>query len=324
MKKNRVLNFSEAINEAQIQAMELDKNVFIFGQGVDKTALVFKTTNKIKDKFGKKRIFDTPNAEQGETALAAGAANAGLRPILIHHRVDFMAYTFDQFVNWISLWSFKSAGKKKLPLVVRGIIGKGWGQGPQHAKTLHSMFAYLPGLKVVIPSSPSEAKGLLLSSIFTDDPVIFLEYRSLYNTKEYVPPEPYFINLEKPRLRYVGQKLTIIAIGSAVLSSIKAIEKMNLEGAVDLIDLREISSFDYKAIYDSCKKTKKLIVVEDGWEKFSVASEIISNVAINNVGLEKPPIKICWPASHVPMSNPLEISYYPNEDDICKAISIVL
>ena len=173
IKKNRVLTFAESINEAMIQAMQIDKNVFVFGQGVDKTALVFKTTNNILKKFGKKRIFDTPNVEQAETSLAAGAANAGLRPILIHHRVDFMAYTFDQLINWISLWSFKSAGKSSMPLVIRAIIGKGWGQGPQHAKTLHSTLASIPGLKVVMPSSPSEAKGLLISSIFSNDPVIF-------------------------------------------------------------------------------------------------------------------------------------------------------
>jgi len=231
-----------------------------------------------------------------------------------------MAYTFDQLVNWISLWSFKSAGKNIMPLVIRAIIGKGWGQGPQHAKTLHSMFAYLPGLRVVIPSSPSEAKGLLLSSIFLNDPVIFLEYRALYNTKEYVPLKPYFINIDLPRIRYKGNKITVIAIGSGVLTSIKAIEKIKAEGKVELIDLREIASFKYDLIFKSVKKTGHLIVVEDGWEKFSVASEIISVVSQKGIKLKKPPIKICWPASHVPMSNPLESSYYPNEDDIIKSI----
>ncbi|MDB0049789.1 hypothetical protein N9F29_04500, partial [Candidatus Pelagibacter sp.] len=317
MKKNRILTFSESINEALDQAMQIDKNVFIFGQGVDKTALVFKTTQGLKEKHGSKRIFDTPNAEMGETALAAGAANAGLRPILIHHRVDFMAYTFDQLVNWISLWTFKSSKKNKggMPIVIRGIIGKGWGQGPQHAKTLHSMFAYLPGLRVVIPSSPSEAKGLLLSSIFSNDPVIFLEYRSIYNTREYVPSKPYFIDFNSPRIRYKGNKVTIVAIGSGVLNSIKAIEAMKAEGKVELIDLREISNFKYDIIIKSLKKTKKLIVVEDGWEKFSVASEIISRVVEMGINLKKPPIKICWPSSHVPMSSPLEKSFYPDENN---------
>lgn len=313
---NRNLTFSEAINEAQIQAMKLDPNVFIFGQGVDKTALVFKTTKNILKKFGKKRIFDTPNAEQAETALAAGAANAGLRPILIHHRVDFMAYTFDQLINWISLWSFKSAGKSNMPLVIRSIIGKGWGQGPQHAKTLHSTLASIPGLKVVMPSSPSEAKGLLLASIFSNDPVIFLEYRALYNTKEFVPEEPYYINLESPRFRYHGDDLTIISMGSGVLNCIRAINKLKIENKIDLIDLREITSFNIQKIFESLKKTKKLLIMEDGWNKFSVGSEIISQVAENGIELLKPPVKISWPHSHVPMSNPLESSFYPSVKEI--------
>ena len=320
---NRNLTFAEAINEAQIQALEISKDVFIFGQGVDKTALVFKTSQNIKEKFGSKRIFDTPNSEQGETALAAGAANAGLRPILIHHRADFLAYTFDQIINWISLWSFKSAGKKTLPLVIRAMIGKGWGQGPQHAKTLHAMLAHVPGLKVVMPSSPSEAKGLLLSSIMSEDPVIFLEYRSLYNTKEYVPEKPYYIDLSEPRIRTKGTDLTIVSMGSSVLQSIQAIKKVKENKknfSCDLIDLREVSSFNFLPIIKSLKKTRKILVVEDGWKNFGIASEIITRVVEDGIKLKAPPIRVCWPKSHVPMSAPLEKEYYPNVQAIEKAI----
>ena len=153
--------------------MKIDSNVFIFGLGVDKTAHIFSTTKDLKQKFGKKRIFDSPASEQALTMFAAGAANAGMRPILIHQRLDFMVYTFDQLVNWIALWSFKSAGKSKMPLVIRAVV-EGLGPRSQHAKCLHSMFAHVPGLKIVMPSSPSEAKGLLLSSIFSNDPVIFI------------------------------------------------------------------------------------------------------------------------------------------------------
>lgn len=322
--KDRNLTFAEAINEAQIQAMKIDPKVFIFGQGVDKTALVFKTTKDISTKFGKKRIFDTPNAEQAETALAAGAANSGLRPILIHHRVDFMAYTFDQLINWISLWSFKSAGRSNMPLVIRSIIGKGWGQGPQHAKTLHSMFASLPGLKVVMPSSPSEAKGLLLSSIFSNDPIIFLEYRALYNTREFVPKNPYFIDMLEPRFRFKGNKITLVSMGSGILSCIKSIKELKLENQIDLIDLREISTLNLTSIFKSIKKTKKLMIVEDGWNKFSVGSEIISRTVESGLKLSKPPIKIAWPHSHVPMTNPLETSFYPSISEIKKGINKLL
>ena len=319
-KNTRVLNFAEAINEAQIQCMELDPNVFIFGQGVDKSSMVFQTCKNIEKTFGKRRIFDTPNSEQAQTAFAAGAANAGLRPVLIHHRVDFAAYTFDQLINWICLWSFKSAGKKSMPLVIRALIGKGWGQGPQHAKTLHSLFAALPGLKVIMPSSPSEAKGLLVSSILSNDPVIFLEYRALYNTREFVPKEIYRIDFTKPRLRYSGEDLTVVSMGSSTLNCIKAIEKSNLQEKIDLLDLRELSSFNYDEIFESVKKTKKILVVEDGWAKFSVSSEIISRIVEKGISLDKSPARVTWPHSHIPTSHPLEKAFYPDEIKIEKKI----
>ncbi len=324
MKKKRYLSFSESINEAQIQAMRLDKNVFIFGLGVEKTGHVFKTTTGIKKKFSSKRIFESPNSEMALTLFAAGAANKGLRPILIHHRVDFMAYTFDQLVNWISLWSFKSAGMSSMPLVIRAIIGKGWGQGPQHAKTLHSMFSYLPGLITVMPSSPSEAKGLLLSSIMSNDPVIFLEYRELYNTREHVPEKPYFIKLDEVRHRLKGNDITIVAMGPSVLKSIKAQNICGNKIKFDLFDLRSISKFNLNKIYDSLKKTKRLICVEDGWKEGSISSEIISKVAEEGIKLKKPPVKITWPSSHVPMSYNLEKDFYFDENEIVKSAEKML
>ena len=318
-KTQRILTFAQSIKEAQMQAFKLDKNVFIFGQAVDKTGHVFHTTEGILKKYGKKRIFDTPNSEQAETMFAAGAANYGLRPILIHHRVDFMAYSFDQLINWISLWSFKSSGKSSMPLVIRAIIGRGWGQGPQHAKTLHAMFSYLPGLKVIMPSSPSEAKGLLLSSIMSNDPVIFLEYRALYNTKEHVPERPYFIDLNEPRKRLSGKDITIVSMGASVLTSIQAVEILNKKSiGVDLIDLRNISSFNISKIFSSIRKTKRLLIVEDGWSSGSISSEIITRVMESGIKLRKPPQRVCWPNSHVPMSSQLEKNFYFDSKDIFK------
>ena len=320
MNKKRELTFGEAINEAQIQAMQLNKNVFITGLQPEKTGNVFGTCKNILKKFGKKRIFPSPTSEQGVTALAAGASINGLRPIVIHERVDFMAYTFEQFANWISLWSFKSAGKSKVPLVIRAMIGKNWGQGPQHGKTLHSSFSYLPGVHVVMPSSPSEAKGLLLSSIMSDDPVIFLEYRALYNTKEHVDTKPYFIELSCPRKRLSGDDVTVIAAGAAVLTSIQAskmLEKRNIK--IDLFDLRSITGMKMDLIYESVKKTKKVLLVEDGWSKGGYASEIITMILEKGIKLTCEPKRICWPDSHLPMSKPLEDNFYFTAQDIFKA-----
>ena len=163
--KHKKITFGEALHQAMFQAMKLDKDVLTYGLGVGKTSNIFGTTTDLIKNFGKNRVFDTPSAESALTAMATGMSLIGSRPVLVHQRLDFMVYSMDQFANWISVWSYKSAGKSQLPLTVRAIVGKGWGQGPQHGKSLHSWFSHLPGLSVVVPSSPYEAKGLLLSSI---------------------------------------------------------------------------------------------------------------------------------------------------------------
>ena len=325
--KKRILTFSQSINEAMKQAMAFDNSVFTFGIAVDKTGHVFKSTEGLLKKYRSKRIFDTPNSEQAETAFALGASlNGKLRPVLIHHRVDFMPYSFDQLINWISLWSFKSAKKSFAPLVIRAIVGRGWGQGPQHAKTLHTMFSYLPGLKVLMPSSASEAKGMLLSSIMSDDPVIFIEYRSLYNTKELVPVDRYYIDLEKPRLRLKGNALTIVAAGASVLTSLRAAEILYKKNGIkcDLFDLRSISNMKLDTVLSSIKKTKKLVLVEDGWKNFGYSAEIMATVAESNIKLDEAPQRVCWPNSHVPMSAPLEKDFYFDENDIVNACNKIL
>ena len=189
------MSFAQAINSALSQAMELDPKVFVYGIGADGPTGIFQTTTGLVEKFGAKRVFDTPIAEAGLSALAAGAANAGLRPVLVHQRLDFMLYSVDQVVNWMAPWRFMSGGQAKMPVTIRAIVGKGWGQGPQHTKSLHAWFAHIPGLQVVMPGSPAEAKGLLLSSIMSNDPTLFIEGRSLFSMTEKVPDEPYFIPL---------------------------------------------------------------------------------------------------------------------------------
>ena len=160
MKKNNKINFSTAIKQAMFDAMKLDRKVFIYGLGVGTSGNIYGTTKGLKERFGETRVFDAPSSESALTAMGTGMSVAGLRPLLIHQRFDFMIYSLDQIVNWISLWSYRSSGQSQLPITIRTIVGKGWGQGPQHTKTLHSWFANLPGLSVVYPSSPYEAKGL--------------------------------------------------------------------------------------------------------------------------------------------------------------------
>ena len=234
-----------------------------------------------------------------------------------------MVYTLDQIINWMSLWNFKSNGKKKMPVVIRAIIGKGWGQGPQHAKSLLSTFGYIPGLNVVCPSSPSEAKGLLLSSIFSDDPTIFLEYRELYNTKDEVPPKAYYIDFRKPRVRKNGKDLTVIGFGPTILKALQAMEKFP-KNSIELIDLRSLRNYDETIIYKSVKKTKKLMIIEDGWKDYGLGAEIIAKISDKKIVLKKPAERISWPQSHVPMSMGIENEYYFTINDIVNKIRLLL
>ncbi|NQV44701.1 MAG: alpha-ketoacid dehydrogenase subunit beta [Rhodospirillales bacterium] len=319
MGTSSIITFSEAINAAQRQAMELDDEVFLYGLGVDRTSGIFGSTTGLKELFGEKRVFDGPVSEQALTALAAGAAVRGMRPILVHQRLDFMMYSLDQIVNWISLWRFKSSGKSTMPLVIRAIVGKGWGQGPQHAKSLHTWFAHLPGLQVVMPSSPSEAKGLLLSSIFSDAPTIFIEGRSEYSMTESVPDEPYFIRLGKALIRKEGADVTIVSFGSMIPTVLRAHEDLVSKGvSADVIDLRTLAPLDMETVLASVKKTGRLVVAEPGWQAFGAAAEIVSSVA--EAGhLRSPPRRVAWPNSHIPMSSPLEQKFYPTVDDVVMA-----
>ena len=320
-KKTRNINFSEAIKESMAQAMSLDKKVIIYGLGVGSSSNIYGSTKGLKEKFGKQRVFDTPAAESALTAMGAGMSLAGLRPLLIHQRFDFMIYSLDQIVNWIALWSYKSGGKSQMPITIRTIVGKGWGQGPQHSKSLHSWFAHLPGLSVVYPSSPYEAKGLMLSSIFSNSPTIFFESRALHSMKEEVPTTPYFLDPTKAFVRNKGKDLTIVSFGPSVKNAIEVSHLLKLQKNIscEIIDLRSVNPIDENTVINSVKKTKNLCLIEHGWPNASISSEIISIVS-EKLRLNKKPIKFCWPKSYTPTTHGLEKKYYFDNQDIANKI----
>lgn len=319
------LNFGQAINAATRQAMELDPTVFVYGLGVDSKTGIFGSTAGLVDRFGKQRVFDTPVSEQALTALAGGAALSGLRPVLVHQRFDFMVYTVDQIVNWISLWHFKSAGRSKMPLTIRAIVGKGWGQGPQHAKSLHTWFAHVPGLQVVMPGSPADAKGLLLASIFSDDPTLFIEGRSLYSMEEDVPDEPYVIPLGKALVRRPGKDVAVVTFGSMVPHVLEAASVLASQGIdVEVIDLRCLMPLDMAAVVASVAKTGRLVVAEPGWRMYGAAAEIVAGVTEELGGALRAVRRVTWPHSHVPTSAPLETKFYPASADVVAACHAVL
>ena len=318
----RKLTYAQAVNEAMVQALELSPEVFVAGQLVDSRPGVFGTTTGLIDRFGPSRIHDFPVSESLMTSVAMGAALTGMRPILVHHRLDFMLYATDAIANWLSLWRFKSNGKSHLPITIRAVIGKGWGQGPQHSKSLHAWFAHLPGLKVALPATAHDAKGLLLESIFGEDPAIILENRSLFSMEDEVPEEPYRIPFGQAAVRRPGRDVTLVALGAMVPAALRVAAGIAGEGVdVEVIDLRTVAPLDHAKILQSVGKTRRIVVADPAWRSVGVAAEIIASVTEQmSDQLKARPVRICLPDSHTPTSAPLEAAYYPSDEALASAI----
>ncbi len=322
----RELTYSEAIAEALDQAMMLCKDVFVMGQLVDYKPGIFGTTQGLADKYGRDRVRDFPNAESVMTSTAIGAALVGKRPVLVHPRVDFMIYSLDAIVNWLSLWRFKSNKKSNLPVTIRAIIGKGWGQGPQHSKNLHSWFTHLPGLKVAMPATAYDIKGLMLESIFSESPTVILENRALFSMRDNVPEKPYRVRFGKAAVRREGQDVTLVCLGLTVPLTLKVAELLAPKGVrAEVIDLRTLSPMDIDTVTQSVSKTRKLAVIDSSWKTLSIASEVIASVALTHANvLNANPVRITLPDSHTPMNCQLENAFYLDEKKILKALEKVL
>lgn len=320
--KSHLISYADAILEATDQAMELDDRVFIMGQLVDYAPGVFGTTSKLVEKYGIDRVRDFPVSESAMTAAAIGASVTGMRPILVHHRLDFMIYAMDAIVNWMALWRFKSNGECSLPLVIRVVVGKGWGQGPQHSKSLHSWFAHIPGIKVIMPANAYDVKGMLLEAILGQNPVIVIEHRSLFGIKENVPIMPYRVKLGHAAVLRNGVSVTFIAMGLMVNFAEQVADQLVMHRVfAEIIDLRTISPIDSQKVIASVSKTRRVCVFDPGWSSFGVSAEIIALVAENCYAtLEAAPIRVAYPNSHTPMSQALELEYYPKVADVVAEI----
>jgi pyruvate dehydrogenase E1 component beta subunit len=319
---NRQLSYAGAILEATDQAMTLSPDVIVLGQLVDTKSGIFGTTTGLVDKHGPDRVRDFPVSENLMTATAMGAALTGLRPVVAHQRLDFMLYSLDAIANWLALWRFKSNGHSAMPVTIRTIVGKGWGQGPQHSKSLHSWFAHLPGLRVAVPATAYDAKGLLLESIFSETPAIFVEGRGLYSMTDHVPREPYRVRFGQAVVRRAGKDVTLVAIGSMVPTALKAAAELEKSGVdVEVVDPRTLNPLDRKTLCDSAFKTKRLVVADPAWHSFGASAEIIATVT-ENLGdkLKSRPVRVTLPDSHTPMSMALEPKFYPDVPEIVAAV----
>jgi pyruvate dehydrogenase E1 component beta subunit len=322
---SRKISYSQAINEALAQSMELSKDVLLLGQLIDRKPGVFGSTLGLAEKFGRDRVRDFLVAESLMTSVGIGLALAGKRPVLIHHRLDFALYSMDAIANWLSLWRFKSNGSSGLPVTIRAIIGKGWGQGPQHSKSLQSWFVHLPGLRVAMPSTPYDAKGLLLESILGNDPAVILEPRSLYSMTNPVPEAPYRVRFGHAAVRRKGQDLTLVAIGNLVPSALRAADILAKEDiSVEVVDPRSLSPLDEDTICSSVARTRRLLVADPAWRTAGVSAEIIAMVCEHcNERLVAPPGRVTFPDSHTPMSSACEPHFSPEANSIVRAARLM-
>lgn len=320
--KKRELTYAQAINEALEQSLQLSEDVVVFGQLADTPSGIFGTTTGLAKKFGKNRVQDFQVAENLMTSAALGAALTGFRPVLVHQRMDFMVYSLDAIANWMALWNFKSNGKSSVPVTIRTVIGKGWGQGPQHSKSFHAWMAHLPGLRVAMPATAFDAKGLLMESIFSEVPAIFIEGRPLFSHKTEVPKEPYRVHFGKAAIRKPGKDVTIVAMGLMVPQMLRVASELEKDSIdAEIIDLRTISPWDREAVFESVSKTGRLLVADPGWNSFSAAAEIIASTS-ENAGdkLKALPGRVTLPDSHTPMSCELEKAYYLSEGQIVQTV----
>lgn len=316
------LTYCEAINKALHIEMEADPNVFVYGIGVPDKVKIFGSTAGLLERFGDKRCFDTPLSEDAMTGLALGAAVSGLRPVHIHIRVDFLLLALNQLINMVSSFTYGSGGVIPVPLVIRAIIGRGWGQGYQHSKSLISYFTHIPGLIVLAPSSPSDALGLLRAAIKSNSPVIFLEHRWLYWAKEDVPDELPIVEIGRGKIVRVGGDITIVAISWMVVEAIQAaniLGKMGID--VEVIDPRTLRPLDLDLILNSVSKTKRVLVADCDWINSGFSAEIISVVSENILDeLITPPARIGFADAPCPTVRILEDEFYPNAGKIVNVV----
>jgi pyruvate dehydrogenase E1 component beta subunit len=322
----RQLLYREAIAEALIQAMEADDRVFVMGVGVDDPKGIFGTTLGAHRRFGSKRVFDTPLAEHAVTGIGVGAALAGMRPVMVHARNDFLLLTMDQLVNNAAKWSYMSGGRLKVPLTIRAIIGRGWGQAAQHSQSLQALFAHVPGLRVLMPSNPHDAKGLLLGAIQDDSPAVVLEHRWLYEHRGPVPEEPFALPLDRGVVRREGSDVTVVAVSLMVVEALKAAEQLAAAGVqAEVIDLRSVCPLDDELILNSVRKTGRLVIADTGWRSFGIAAEVSARVAESAFRELRAPVRrVALPDVPTPCSPALERIYYATAEDVVRAVREVL
>lgn len=320
--KKRIITCAQAINEGLRQCLDKYPEVFIVGEGVPDPSGIFGTTLGLQDKYGRDRVMDMPVSENGMTGICIGAAISGLRPIMTHQRIDFSLLSFDQIVNCAAKWFYMFGGKRSVPLVIRMIIGRGWGQGAQHSQSLQSLYAHIPGLKVVMPAFPSDAKGMLIAAVKDNNPVIFIEHRWLHQIKGIVPGNYFEADLNKASVIKRGSDVTIVCVSYMTIEGLKAARILKKENInAEIIDLRSLKPIDMKTIIKSLKKTGRVVIADTGVKFLGIGAEILAQIGEYDHNILKArPLRLSLPDLPTPTSFRLAENYYPTYKTIVEKI----
>ncbi len=323
---SREIMYREALNEALREEMLRDETVFLMGEGIAERGGSYKVTVGLLDEFGSERIMDTPIAEASFTGAGVGAAITGMRPVVEILFIDFTSLIIDQIINQAAKYNFMSGGKRNVPMVLRTQGGSGNGLAAQHSQSLEAWYYHTPGLKVVMPSTPYDAKGLLKAAIRDNDPVIFIEHKLLYMTKGHVPKGDYTIDFGIGDIKRPGKDVTIVAWSNMVVRSLAAAEKLKQEGIdAEVIDLRTLVPMDREIILNSVRKTEHLVIVQEAVRRGGVASDIASFVQEQAFDYLDAPIQIvAGKNTPIPFNLKLEKAAVPQPPDIIKAVKRIV
>ena len=322
MSETRIMTYGDAINEGHKLALRNDPTCFIIGQGVNNPWFVGRTTTGLMDEFGPQRVMDSPVSEAAMTGACIGAAMAGMKPIVFHPRMDFMYLTLDQVINHCASWNYMFDGKVNVPVVIRGIVNRGGEQGAQHSQSPFGVYANIPGLKVVTPATPADAKGLLLAAVNDPDPVIYIDDRWLYEDEGEVPEGYYETPIGKAKVLREGSDVTLIAASFMVREALKAAEELAEDGvSCEVVDLRSLKPVDMDTVNASVKKTGRAVVTIAEWNFASVAASVAKGIYDGCFGQLKAPVRtVTLPDCPAPAAKTLEEAYYIYAKDIKKAV----
>ena len=319
---SREITYAEAIREAYAITLERDPRVYLIGLGVPDPKGFFGTTLHLQQRFGADRVMDMPCAENGMTGIVLGSSLNGMRPVLNHQRLDFALLTLDQICTQAAKWHYMFGGIMKAPMVVRMILGRGWGQGPQHSQSLHSWFAHIPGLKVAMPATAHDAKGMMIAAIEDDNPVVFIDHRWLHHVKGLVPEGHYTVPLGPAHVAREGKDVTIVAFSYMVIEAIEAAKKLAALGIdAEVLDYRCLRPLDAETLIASVCKTRRLVVADAAWAAAGMSAEILALVAERAHGvLASSPRRVCLPDCPTPTTPGLANHYYPRSGHIIAAV----